>query len=58
MEHPWYDHFGESIPKEKARSLLKIAESKKTLLFFGLIRDYKGLDILLKAFSISEILNL
>ncbi len=51
MEHPWYDHFGETIPKEKARFELKVLENKKTLLFFGLIRDYKGLDILLKAFS-------
>jgi glycosyltransferase involved in cell wall biosynthesis len=51
LEHPWYDHFGENISKEEARHKLKISEKKKTLLFFGLIRDYKGLDILLKAFS-------
>jgi glycosyltransferase involved in cell wall biosynthesis len=51
LEHPWYDHFGENIPKEEARLKLKLSEKKKTLLFFGLIRDYKGLDVLLKAFS-------
>jgi glycosyltransferase involved in cell wall biosynthesis len=51
IEHPWYDHFGEKLPKDKARSILKLSENKKTLLFFGLIRDYKGLDILIKAFS-------
>jgi glycosyltransferase involved in cell wall biosynthesis len=51
LEHPWYDHFGEILPSEKAREVLKLEQSRKTLLFFGLIRDYKGLDILLKAFS-------
>lgn len=51
IEHPWYDHFGEKLPKDKARSILNLSENKKTLLFFGLIRDYKGLDILIKAFS-------
>jgi glycosyltransferase involved in cell wall biosynthesis len=51
LEHPWYDHFGGNIPKEEARLKLNLSEEKKTLLFFGLIRDYKGLDVLLKAFS-------
>jgi glycosyltransferase involved in cell wall biosynthesis len=51
LEHPWYDHFGEILPSEKAREVLKLEQNRKTLLFFGLIRDYKGLDILLKAFS-------
>ncbi len=51
LEHPWYDHFGKNIPKEEARRKLKLSEGKKTLLFFGLIREYKGLDVLLKAFS-------
>jgi glycosyltransferase involved in cell wall biosynthesis len=51
MEHPWYDHFGEKLPKDEARTLLKVSKNKKTLLFFGLIRDYKGLDVLIKAFS-------
>ena len=49
--HPWYDHFGERIDKLKAREQLSIATDKKTLLFFGLIRDYKGLDVLIDAFS-------
>lgn len=51
LQHPWYDHFGENIPKEEARLKLKLSDKRKTLLFFGLIRDYKGLDVLLKAFS-------
>ncbi|MGL4364270.1 MAG: glycosyltransferase [Bacteroidales bacterium] len=49
--HPLYDHFGEKLEKQSARKKLKLSESKKTLLFFGLIRDYKGLDWLLEAFS-------
>lgn len=48
--HPLYSHFGEKLPREEAAARLGIDSGKKTLLFFGLIRDYKGLDILLEAF--------
>jgi glycosyltransferase involved in cell wall biosynthesis len=48
-EHPLYDHFGERIDKVKAREQLKIARDKKVILFFGFIRDYKGLDLLIQA---------
>jgi glycosyltransferase involved in cell wall biosynthesis len=51
MNHPWYDHFGEKIDPSVARTELQLDETKKTLLFFGLIRDYKGLDLLLDAFN-------
>jgi glycosyltransferase involved in cell wall biosynthesis len=51
MVHPWYDHFGEKIAKEEAQNQLKLFPNKKTLLFFGLIRDYKGLDLLIEAFA-------
>ena len=40
--HPLYDIFGKSINKEESKSHLKINESK-LILFFGLIRPYKGL---------------
>jgi len=49
--HPIYGHFGEKMPREKAEKLLSLTPGKKNLLFFGLIRSYKGLDILLKAFG-------
>jgi glycosyltransferase involved in cell wall biosynthesis len=49
--HPLYDNFGEIIPKEDAKRLLNLDLSTKYILFFGFIRDYKGLDILIKAFS-------
>ena len=47
--HPLYDNFGKAISKKIARQKLKLEEDGKYVLFFGLIRDYKGLDLLLKA---------
>jgi glycosyltransferase involved in cell wall biosynthesis len=49
IPHPIYNHFGEKISKTEALQKLGISEciNKKALLFFGIIRDYKGLDILL-----------
>ena len=49
--HPVYDHFGEALPKEEAKARLGLDPTKRTLLFFGLIRGYKGLDLLLEAFK-------
>ena len=49
--HPVYAHFGERIPREEAEDILGLEHGRKNLLFFGLIREYKGLDILLKAFG-------
>jgi len=49
--HPIYDHFGKKTDKIEARKELKIPDNKKVLLFFGFIRDYKGLDILIDSFS-------
>ena len=50
LPHPLYSHFGEKLPREDAENLLGLEHGKKNLLFFGLIRSYKGLDILLEAF--------
>ncbi len=47
--HPLYDNFGESISKTSAKEKLKLEADVKYLLFFGLVRDYKGLDLLLQA---------
>jgi len=49
--HPVYSNFGDSVTKEEAKQHLNIAE-EKVLLFFGFIRDYKGLDVLLNAVAI------
>jgi glycosyltransferase involved in cell wall biosynthesis len=46
--HPLYRHFANTISAEKARKILDIPRDKKILLFFGFIRDYKGLDVLLE----------
>ena len=49
--HPLYDHFGALADPVLSRKLLGVPEGKKVILFFGFIRDYKGLDILINAFS-------
>lgn len=49
--HPLFDHYGELLPKNEARKQLGLDENSKWLLFFGLIRDYKGLDLLLKSLT-------
>jgi glycosyltransferase involved in cell wall biosynthesis len=51
LPHPLYDNFGEKISKEEARRQLKINNEDLIILFFGFIRKYKGLDILLEAFA-------
>ena len=53
--HPIYDNFGEIKPRKKALEYLKLDPKYRYLLFFGLIRDYKGLDLLLEAFSTHEL---
>jgi glycosyltransferase involved in cell wall biosynthesis len=52
--HPLYDHFGAKTEQVQARKDLEIDPEKKTLLFFGLIRDYKGLDWLIEAMSLLD----
>lgn len=47
--HPLYDNFGYAIPKDEARRILGLSPTDKIVLFFGFIRKYKGLDILLEA---------
>ena len=58
LPHPIYSNFGNPVEKKEAKTFLKITDNK-IILFFGFIRDYKGLDVLLKAMSIlKEKLNL
>jgi glycosyltransferase involved in cell wall biosynthesis len=52
VQHPLYDTFGEIISKEEARKELGIGDSELVILFFGFIRKYKGLDLLLEAMKI------
>ena len=55
--HPVYDHYGEIIPKEKAIQELGLDPSTNYILFFGFIRDYKGLDLLLEALADERLKN-
>ena len=55
--HPIYDNFGTAVSREEAVGSLGLDPSAKYMLFFGFIRDYKGLDILLKAIADERIKN-
>lgn len=49
--HPLYDNFGVPVGRDEAVLNLGLDPEFRYILFFGIIRDYKGLDVLLKAFS-------
>ncbi|MFM7079986.1 MAG: glycosyltransferase, partial [Bacteroidota bacterium] len=49
--HPVYDIFGSAMGRNEARQQLGIAKDDKLVLFFGFIRHYKGLDLLLRAMA-------
>jgi glycosyltransferase involved in cell wall biosynthesis len=49
--HPLFDNFGEIVAREKALDKLNLDSSFRYILFFGLIRKYKGLDLLIEAFA-------
>ncbi len=51
IPHPMYDNFGASLEKQAAKKLIGLDPSFNYLLFFGFIRHYKGLDLLLKSFA-------
>ena len=49
--HPIFDNYGEKLPNSVAKQRLGLDADTSYLLFFGFIRDYKGLDLLLTAFA-------
>ena len=53
--HPLFDNFGEIFEREIALEKAKLDKSFNYLLFFGFIRAYKGLDLILKAFADSRL---
>ncbi len=53
--HPLYDSFGAKVTREEAIGALGLDADTRYILFFGLIRDYKGLDLLLRAFADSRL---
>lgn len=56
--HPLYDHFGELATREESLEHLGLDPAYRYILFFGLIRDYKGLDLLLRAYADSRLRDL
>jgi glycosyltransferase involved in cell wall biosynthesis len=55
--HPIFDNYGEKLPLEVAIQKLGLDSDFRYLLFFGFIRDYKGLDLLLQAFADERLRN-
>ena len=58
IPHPIYNVFGKKITKLQALSNLGLSYKDKHLLFFGFIRKYKGLDLMLQAMSDERIKKL
>lgn len=58
VQHPLYDNFGDIISKSDARKKLIINNEELIILFFGFIRKYKGLDLLLEAMKILKEKNI
>lgn len=55
LPHPLYDNFGSKVDRYQAIAHLGLDPEYKYFLFFGFIRHYKGLDLLLQAFSDSRL---
>ena len=49
--HPMFENFGTAVERSEACKKLKLDPTQKYSLFFGLIRDYKGLDLLLEEWA-------
>ena len=55
VPHPLYDHYGKIVSRYEAVKHLNLDPNYRYLLFFGLVRAYKGLDLLLDAFADSRL---
>jgi len=55
VPHPMYDMFGQAIDKTTAKQALQLDTTQPYLLFFGFIRQYKGLNILLEAMATPQV---
>jgi len=55
--HPLYDNYGDMLSRGAALEKLKLETEYSYLLFFGFIRAYKGLDLLLEAFADQRLRN-
>lgn len=55
--HPLYDFFGEKVQKDQAIKALGLDSGFRYILFFGFVRKYKGLDLLMEGFARSGLKN-
>jgi glycosyltransferase involved in cell wall biosynthesis len=55
LQHPLYDNFGSIIETHKAKVALGVEPNRMVMMFFGFIRKYKGLDLLLEAMQSANI---
>jgi glycosyltransferase involved in cell wall biosynthesis len=55
--HPINDNLGEKVNKSEAKNYLNLDQEINYILFFGIIRKYKGLDLLLKSMTESDFIN-
>ena len=55
VPHPIYDNYGEKIERGAALKHLNLPADKRYILFFGFVRKYKGLDILLEALTNADV---
>ena len=58
IPHPIYDSFGDIVEKSTAKEKLGLEVNGKYLLFFGFVRKYKGLDIMLEVMADKRIQDL
>ena len=49
--HPMFENFGRAVERDEACRRIGLDVEQRYTLFFGLIRDYKGLDLLLRAWA-------
>ena len=56
--HPLYDHYGDIIGRDEALRMLGLSANERYALFFGFIREYKGLDLLIDAFADHRLFDL
>lgn len=50
--HPIYDIYGEKVSRKQALEFLQLPDNQRYILFFGFIRKYKGLDLLIEALGL------
>jgi len=55
--HPLFDNYGSLVEKDEALTSLNLDRDNSYLLFFGFIRAYKGLDLLIEAFADKRLRN-